>query len=99
MASNNDWLDGYTLSELLGAAPVTKSPKQLKQDKKAEKKAAGKRGLMSTVFGAPFRVVAGLVKLPITIAEAPASNWTLAEIIEPTEQQIENLNSWIPASK
>ena len=40
-----------------------------------------------------------LIKLPITIAEAPASNWTLAEIIEPTEQQIENLNSWIPASK
>jgi len=67
MASNDDWLGGYSLSELLGAAPVTKSPKQIKKDAKAAAKAAGKRGLLSSVLGAPLRVIAGLIKLPITI--------------------------------
>ena len=68
MASKNDWLGGYTLQELLGAAPVTKSPKQIKKDDKAAKKAAGKRGIIATIAGAPFRILAGLIKLPITIA-------------------------------
>ena len=67
MASDNDWLGGYTLQELLGAAPVSKSPKQIKLEEKAAKKAAGKRGLIATVVGAPFRLVAGLIKLPITV--------------------------------
>ena len=67
MASNNDWLGGYTLQELLGAAPVSKSPKQIKKDDKAAKKAAGKRGITATVLGAPFRLVVGLIKLPITV--------------------------------
>jgi hypothetical protein len=67
MASNNDWLGGYTLQELLGSAPVTKSPKQIKKDEKATKKAAGKRGIIATVVGAPFRLIAGLIKLPIRV--------------------------------
>lgn len=67
MANNNDWLGGYTLQELLGAAPVSKSPKQIKREKKAERKAAGKRGAVSTVAGAPFRAAAGLVKIPVRI--------------------------------
>jgi len=67
MASNNDWLGGYTLQELLGAPPVTKSPKQIKQDDKAAKKAAGKRGMVSTIVGAPFRLIVGLIKLPVTL--------------------------------
>ena len=65
MAGANDWLGGYTLEELLGAAPVTKSKKQLKQEKKQAKKAAGKRGIVSATLGAPFRLIAGLIKLPI----------------------------------
>lgn len=60
MAANNDWLGGYTLQELLGAAPVTMSPKQIK-------KRSSKRGIIATLFGAPFRLVAGLIKLPITV--------------------------------
>ena len=68
MAANNDWLGGYTLQELLGAAPVTKSAKQIKKDDKAAKKAAGKRGMVATIVGAPFRLIAGIIKLPITIA-------------------------------
>ncbi len=67
MAKNDDWLGGYTMQELLGAVPVSKSPKQIKQEKKAAKKASGKRGVLSTVFGAPFRLVAALVKLPVTL--------------------------------
>ena len=57
MAATNDWLGGYTLQELLGAAPVTKSPKQIKKDNKAAQKAVGKRGVVATVVGAPFRLV------------------------------------------
>ena len=70
MAKNDDWLDGYTLQQLLGAAPVSKSEKQLKQEKKAERKAAGKRSFFSSVFGAPFRLVGGLIKLPIKLIGA-----------------------------
>ncbi len=67
MASRNDLLGGYTLQELLGSAPVSKSPKQIKKDEKATKKASGKRGIVATVVGAPFRLVVGLIKLPITL--------------------------------
>ena len=67
MAANNDLLGGYTLHELLGAPPVTKSPKQIKKDDRAAKKAAGKRGIIATIVGAPFRLVAGIIKLPITV--------------------------------
>ena len=65
--AGNDWLDGYTLQELLGAAPVSKTKKQLKQEKKYAKKASGKRGIVATTVGAPFRLAAGLVKLPVTL--------------------------------
>jgi hypothetical protein len=60
MADRDDWLGGYTLQELLGAAPVSKSEKQLKKE-------SGKRGIVSATLGAPFRLVAALIKLPITI--------------------------------
>ena len=59
MAGSKDSLGGYTLQELLGAAPVSKSKKQLKQE-------SGKRGIVSTTVGAPFRLLAALVKLPVT---------------------------------
>jgi len=68
MAATNDWLGGYTLQELLGAAPVTKSPKQMKKVNKAAQKAVGKRGVVATVVGAPFRLVVGIIKLPISVA-------------------------------
>ena len=61
MAATNDWLGGYTLQELLGAAPVTKSPKQIKKDKKAAQKAVRKRGVVSTGVGAPFRLIVGII--------------------------------------
>lgn len=67
MADGPDWLDGYTLEELLGALPVSKTKKQLKTEKKYERKAAGKRGPVSAVVGAPFRLLIGLIKLPITL--------------------------------
>lgn len=60
MADSNDWLGGYTLKELLDTAPVSKSPKQIKKE-------SGKRGIASTVVGAPFRLVAAVVKLPVTL--------------------------------
>ena len=84
MAKDNDWLGGYTLQELLSAAPVSKSPKQLKQEKKAAKKASGERGLLSTIVGAPFRLVAGLVKLPIMLVSKLFSGVTraLTEIVK-----------------
>ena len=67
MAATKDLLGGYTLQELLGAAPVTKSPKQIKKDHKAAKKAAGNRGIVATVIGAPVRLVVALAKLPVTV--------------------------------
>ena len=60
MADTNDWLGGYTLQELLGAAPVTKTKKQLKKE-------SGKRGIVSTVVGAPFRLLIAMIKLPVTV--------------------------------
>jgi len=63
-----DWLDGYTLQELLGAPPVSKTKKQLKQEKKAVRKAEGKRGLVSATVGAPFRLIGTVAKLPVIIA-------------------------------
>jgi len=63
MADSTDRLGGYTLRELLDTAPVSKSPEQIKK----EEKAAGKRGFVSTVLGAPFRLVAAIVKLPVTV--------------------------------
>ena len=73
MAATNDWLGGYTLQELLGAAPVTKSPKQIKKDNKAAQKAVGKRGVVATVVGAPFRLIVGIIKLPISVASKLAN--------------------------
>ena len=73
MAATNDWLGGYTLQELLGAAPVTKSPKQIKKDKKAAQKAVRKRGVVSTVVGVPFRLIVGIIKLPISVASKLAN--------------------------
>jgi len=67
MADGNDWLGGYTLQELLGAAPVSKSDKQLKQEKKQLKKESGKRGIVSATLGAPFRLAVKLIMLPITL--------------------------------
>jgi len=61
MADGNDWLGGFTLEELLGSAPVTKTKKQIKKE-------SGKRGMVSATLGAPFRLVAALVKLPMTLA-------------------------------
>jgi hypothetical protein len=81
MAATNDRLGGYTLQELLGAAPVTKSPKQMKKDEKAAKKAAGKRGVVATVIGAPFRLVVGIIKLPINVA-AKLANGVLRALTE-----------------
>ncbi len=60
MADSNDRLGGYTLRELLDTAPMSKSPQQIKKE-------SGKRGLLSTVIGAPFRLTVALIKLPITI--------------------------------
>ena len=59
--ADNDWLGGFTLEELLGAAPVTKTKKQ-------QRKEAGKRSFLNATLGAPFRAVAALIKLPVTIA-------------------------------
>ena len=73
MAATNDWLGGYTLQELLSAAPVTKSPKQIKKDKKAAQKAVRKRGVVSTVVGAPLRLIVGIIKLPISVASKLAN--------------------------
>ncbi len=67
MAGIEDWLGGYTLEELLGAAPVSKSKKQLKEEKKQLKKASGKRGIVSATLGAPFRLLGALIKLPLTL--------------------------------
>ena len=47
-------MGGYTLEELLGSEPVSK----------VEKK---KPGLIAKIVGAPFRLVLGIVKLPVTI--------------------------------
>ena len=84
MVTKNDRLGGYTLQELLGAAPVTKSPKQIKKDAKVAAKAAGKRGIIATVVGAPFRLVVGIVRLPITLATKLANGVfrALTEIIK-----------------
>jgi len=60
MSGSNDWLGGYSLEELLGATPVTKTKKQMRQE-------SGKRGIVSATLGAPFRLIGGLLKLPITI--------------------------------
>jgi len=58
--ADNDWLGGYTLEQLLGPDPVTKTKKQLKAE-------SGKRGFLSATLGAPFRLVGALFKLPLTI--------------------------------
>lgn len=58
--ADNDWLGGYTLEELLGPKPVTKTKKQ-------ERAEAGKRGFLSATLGAPFRIVGGLLKLPLSL--------------------------------
>lgn len=58
--ADNDWLGGYTLEELLGSKPVTKTKKQ-------ERAEAGKRGFLSATLGAPFRMLAGLIKLPFAL--------------------------------
>jgi len=60
MADMNDLLGGYSLQELLGATPVTKTKKQLKKE-------SGKRGIVSSIVGAPFRLIMGVLKVPITI--------------------------------
>lgn len=60
MADSNDRLGGYTLRELLDTHPVSKSPTAQKKDER-------KRGVVSTVLGAPFRLVAALIKLPVTV--------------------------------
>ena len=66
--AGNDWrLGGFTLEELLGAPPVTKTKKQLKTEKKQVRKAAGKRGVVSGALTAPFRMVIGIVKLPVLL--------------------------------
>ena len=66
--ASNDWrLGGFTIEELLGAPPVSKTKKQLKVEKKQTRKAEGKRGVVSATLGAPFRLVIGLVKLPLTL--------------------------------
>lgn len=77
MADSNDLLGGYTLKELLDTAPVSKSPKELKAE-------SGKRGIVSTVLGAPFRLVAALVKLPVTIVSKLVTGVTraIAEIVK-----------------
>jgi len=71
MAGSNDWLGGYTLEELLGAPPVSKTKKQLKGDKKQAKRDAGKRGIVSATVGAPFRLLGTIAKLPLAIAKLP----------------------------
>lgn len=58
--ADNDWLGGYTLEELLGSKPVTKTKKQ-------ERVEAGKRSFLSATLGAPFRLVGAALKLPVTI--------------------------------
>lgn len=58
--ADNDWLGGYTLEELLGSKPVTKTKKQVRSE-------SGKRGFVSATLGAPFRLVGAVVKLPFTI--------------------------------
>ena len=66
--AGNDWrLGGFTMEELLGAPPVTKTKKQLKTEKKQVRKDAGKRGIVSGTLTAPFRMVIGLVKLPVLL--------------------------------
>jgi len=66
--AGNDWrLGGFTLEELLGAPPVSKTKKQLKTEKKQVKKDAGKRGIVSATLGAPFRLVIGLLKVPVLL--------------------------------
>jgi len=60
MADKDDWLGGYTLQELLGSTPVTKTKKQMKKE-------SGKRGVVSSVLGAPVRMLMALIKLPITV--------------------------------
>jgi len=50
---SDEWLGGYTLEQLLGAAPVSEPVK--------------KQSLLGKVLGAPFRLVVGLIKLPFTI--------------------------------
>ena len=69
--ADNDWLGGYTLEELLGSKPVTKTKKQTKKHKKQTKKQArvesGKRGFLSATLGAPFRLIGGILKLPFTV--------------------------------
>ena len=82
--ADNDWLGGYTWQELLSAPPISKSEKQLKQEQKAAKKAAGKRGIVSTVLGAPIRLVVGIVKVPVMLASKLVSGiaGALGEIVK-----------------
>jgi hypothetical protein len=61
--ADNDWLGGFTLEELLGAQPVTKTKKQLRQE-------AGKRSFLSATLGAPFRLVGAVMRLPFTLLGA-----------------------------
>lgn len=61
MADSNDWLGGYTLEELLGAAPVVKTKKELKKE-------SGKRGIVSATLGAPFRFIGAILKMPFKLA-------------------------------
>ena len=51
--ASDEWLGGYTLEQLLGAAPVSEPVK--------------KQSLLGKLLGAPFRLVVGLVKLPFII--------------------------------
>jgi hypothetical protein len=39
-----------------------------RRDNKAAQKAVGKRGVVATVVGAPFRLAVGIIKLPISVA-------------------------------
>lgn len=50
---SDEWLGGYTLEQLLGAAPVSEPVK--------------KQSVLAKMLSAPFRLVIGLVKLPFTI--------------------------------
>ncbi len=54
--SDSDWLGGFTLEELLGATPIAKpEPK--------------KPSLLGRIIGAPFKLVFGLLKLPVTAVQ------------------------------
>ncbi len=57
-------IGGYTLEQLLGSAPVL--------DKK------NKRGVASRIFGAPFKLVGALIKLPVVAASRLAGGFANA---------------------